>query len=267
MQSAKFEIFLKEGYNGGMKYFWILMGLIGVGAAGPCFAAKLPGAIKPAELEILVQKVGFGSASRLLRSAETYPLWAGIKVGLELPVTPAGGMGEYGDGKGTIGSILVGPRIYLCKGLSDGFEITFNFFQPQMLNTPATFGSILKYNFATEDRNWASLSAYLGYTSVSAFTSSKANELSASIAYSGTDLELGAYASRDYVNFKPYAGLGVLVAQGQILPELAASQTSAWQGTIHLFMGSEFEWPINFTAQLDFMNLALMGSMAFSFKF
>lgn len=236
-------------------------------APKPLWASKLAGGLKPAEVENIIQKVGFGSASRLMRSAETYPLWAGIKVGLELPVTPAAGMSDYGDGNGTIGSILVGPRIYLCKGLADGFEITFNFFQPQMLNTPASFGTILKYNFATEDKNWASVSTFFGYTSVSAFSSSKGSELKPTIAYNGTDIELGVYASRNYIKMKPYAGLGVLLAQGQILPELTVSESSAWQGTIHLFMGSEFEWPMNFTAQLDFMNLAVMGSLAFTFKF
>ncbi|MFM8269462.1 MAG: hypothetical protein ACKN9V_04665, partial [Pseudomonadota bacterium] len=165
--------------------------------------AKLGAGLKPAEVENIVQKVGFGSASRLMRSAETYPMWAGIKVGLELPITPAGGLGDYGDGKGTIGGVLLGPRLYLCKGLADGFEITFNFFKPQMLNTPGTFGAILKYNFVGEEQNWATTSVYLGYTSVSAFNSSKSPELNPVIAYNGTDLELGIYASRDYVKLKP----------------------------------------------------------------
>jgi hypothetical protein len=229
--------------------------------------AKLGGGLKPAEVENIVQKVGFGSVSRLMRSAETYPIWAGIKVGLELPITPAGGIGDYGDGKGTIGGVLLGPRLYLCKGLADGFEITFNFFKPQMLNTPGTFGAILKYNFVTEEQNWATSSIYVGYTSVSSFNSSKSSELNPVIAYNGTDIEFGAYASKDYVKLKPYAGLGVLLANGEIDPELVVSQASAWQGTIHLFVGSEFEWPMNFTAQLDFMNLAMMGSLAFTFKF
>jgi|694.fasta_scaffold80588_2 hypothetical protein len=231
------------------------------------WGAKLGGQLKPAEVENIIQKVGFGSVSRVLRSAETYPLWAGIKVGLELPITPAGGIGSYGDGQGTIGGVLFGPRLYFCKGLEDGFEITFNFFQAQMLNTPATFGAILKYNFIGEDQSWATLSTYLGYTSVSAFTSSLGNELNPTIAYNGTDLEVGIYASRDYVKLKPYAGMAVLLAKGQIQPELTVSQSSAWQGTIHLFVGSEFEWPMNFTAQLDFMNLAMMGSLGFAFKF
>ena len=231
------------------------------------FGAKLGGQLKPAEVEIIIQKVGFGSASRLLRSAETYPLWAGIKVGLELPITPSAGLGDYGDGKGTIGGVLLGPRLYLCKGLSDGFEITFNFFKPQMLNTPGTFGAILKYNFVTEERAVATASAYAAYTSVSSFTSSKSAEVTPKVAYEGTDIEGGVVFSKDYFKLRPYAGLGVLLAQGEILPELVVSQNSAWQGTIHLFLGSEFEWPMNFTAQIDFMNLALMGSLGFAFKF
>jgi len=230
-------------------------------------AAKLGGQLKPAEVETIIQKVGFGSASRLLRSAETYPIWTGLKVGLELPITPSAGLGDYGDGKGTIGGVLLGPRLYLCKGLADGFEITFNFFKPQMLNTPGTFGAILKYNFIMEDRAVATASAYVAYTSVSSFTSSKASELKPVVAYEGTDIEGGLVVSRDYFKLKPYAGLGVLMAHGEILPELVVSQNSAWQGTIHLFLGSEFEWPMNFTAQLDLMNLALMGSLGFSFKF
>lgn len=256
----------KARYNEKMKWVQILGLLIGLNSTF-LWGAKLGGNLKPAEVENIIQKVGFGSASRLLRSAETYPLWAGIKVGLELPVTPSAGLSEYGDGKSTIGGVMVGPRIYLCKGLSDGFEITFNFFQPQMLNTPATFGTIIKYNFATEDKNWAAMSTYFGYTGVSAFTSSKSSELNPTIAYSGTDIELGVYASRNYIKLKPYAGVGVLLAQGQIDPSLVQSISSAWQGTIHLFLGSEFEWPVNFTAQLDFMNLAVMGSAAFTFKF
>lgn len=231
------------------------------------WAAKLGGGLRPAEVQNIVQRVGFGSAGRLMRSAEAYPSWAGIKVGLELPITPSGGIGEYGDGKGTIGGVLLGPRLYLCKGLADGFEIIFNFFKPQMLNTPGTFGAILKYNFVNEEKSWATSSVYVGYTSVSSFTSSKSAELSPVIAYNGTDIEIGAYSSRDYVKLKPYAGIGVLLANGSIDPELVVSESSAWQGTLHLFVGSEFEWPVNFTAQLDFMNLSMMGSLAFGFKF
>ncbi|NBX83296.1 hypothetical protein EBQ90_09435 [bacterium] len=230
-------------------------------------AAKLSGQLKPAEIQTLVQKVGFGSASRLLRSAETYPLWAGMKIGLELPITPSGGLAEYGDGMGTIGGLLMGPRLYLCKGLSDGFEITFNFFKPEMLNTPGTLGAILKYNFLTEERAIATISAFAAYTTVNSFTSSQSDELNPVIAYSGADFEVGVYGSKDYVKFKPYGGVGVLMAQGTVIPELAVSQNSAWQGTIHLFVGSEFEWPMNFSAQVDFMNLAMMGSLGWAFKF
>lgn len=231
------------------------------------WGAKLGGQLKPAEVQLIIQKVGFGSASRLMRSAEAYPAWAGLKVGLELPITPAGGIGDYGDGKGTIGGVLLGPRLYLSKGLADGFEITFNFFQPLMLNTPGTFGAVLKYCFLTEETAIATTAAYLGYTSVSSFTSSLGSELSPTVAYKGTDLEAGMLISRDYVKLKPYAGLGVLFAKGEIDPELTVAENSMWQGTLHLFLGSEFEWPVNFTAQIDFMNLSMMGSLAFAFKF
>ncbi|NBT59977.1 hypothetical protein EBT16_14475, partial [bacterium] len=72
---------------------WTRLGLLVVLilSSRSTWGAKLPGALKPAEVENIVQKVGFGSASRLMRSAEAYPIWAGLKVGLELPITPAGG--------------------------------------------------------------------------------------------------------------------------------------------------------------------------------
>ena len=120
-----------------------------------------------------------------------------------------------------------------------------------------SIGCILKYTFYTERENWVSAAMYLAYTGVSAFKES----------YKGSDIEFGAYFSKDYVRLKPFLGAGLLFARGEVDPLYVLSKNSGWQSTVHFFLGLEFELPINFTAQLDLMNLSPAGSILLAKRF
>lgn len=226
-------------------------------------ASRLPGRLSPAEVEKAIRVIGFGSASRVMRSAEAYDSWPGMKFGFELPFVSSNGLAEDGDAKGTVPGVVFSPRLYLAKGLFNGFEVVLNFFKEDMVATPGTFGALFKYTYKDETTEWASMAAYMAITSISAYHGS----VLGAGGYNGKDFEVGTYLSKDYVRLKPYAGLGVLFAEGEITSNLVTETNSDWEATIHLFGGIEFNWPVNLTVQLDFMNLTMMGSLMFGYVF
>lgn len=227
------------------------------------FATRLPGLMAPAELEKTIRVIGYGSTSRVMRSAESYNLWPGMKFGFELPFVNSNGLADDGDGKGTVPGIVFSPRLYIAKGLLDNFEMILNFFKEDMVATPGTFGAIFKYTYHSETTEWASMAAFVGLTSVSAYHGS----ILGGGGYNGKNIEVGTYLSKDYVRFKPYGGLGVLFAEGTVAQMNAKENVSDWEGTVHLFAGIEFIWPVNLTLQIDFMNLTAMGSLMFGYVF
>lgn len=216
-------------------------------------AATLPTGLSGPEIDAIVQKVGQRSASKLLRPADALPLWPGIKLGVELNFVPVGNAGSSGNQDGSVPSFIFMPRVYLAKGLSTGIDLVLNFAPAGMLSPVGTFGGMLKYSIYEEKQHWAGLAAYAGYTSVTGFDSN----------YSGSDLELGAVATKDYVRVRPYLGLGFLVAKGTIGTAFVKDPENdgSMQATLHSFLGAEFHYPVDVTVQIDLMNLSLMGTV------
>ncbi len=220
-------------------------------------AATLPKSLTRAEVDGVVSKMGFGGAARLMRSTETYDPFPGIKMGLEVGFIPTNELNTYGDLTGSIPSVTPSPRFYLAKGLFNGTEIILNFFSPDIIDSLATIGGILKWNFYKESESWFSSAAYLGYTRVSAFKGS----------YTGDDFELGIYASKDYVRVKPYAGGSLLFAHGTVPIENAVSSNTAWESTLRLFLGLEIEMLANLTIQAELIRFSPAASVLVAAKF
>jgi hypothetical protein len=185
-----------------------------------------------------------GGAVRALRSAESYPTWPGIKVGAEITLLPAGALSALGDQTGSAGGFLPMPRLYLAKGFFERLELIASFL-PLGLNTVEGGGILVKWTFITEKEKWFSLASIVGLTGVSAFNGE----------FLGTNMELGILVSKDYVRAKPFAGGSFLFARGKVplAAALGANETGTLVGT-HLFIGAEFELPVNFTLQVDLFN-------------
>jgi hypothetical protein len=222
-------------------------------------AVSLPGSLSSGDIDQIVQLIGEGSVTKILRSAEPMKeFFPGIKLGVEFNLVVPENMQTFGDGTGSIPGFIPQPRFYLAKSLPWNFEIIFSFFPTQLANTIATWGGILKWTFYDEQRTFLSAAAYVGYTSIQAFNSN----------YKGSDIEVGVYASKDYVRFKPYAGLGLLFAHGSINPAYARSSiVDSSQSTLHPFLGAEFILPVDITAQFDLLNLSPRASISFGKAF
>lgn len=223
----------------------------------PNFAATLPGGLSRTDVDGVVSKVGFGGATRLMRSTEAYESFPGIKLGMEFGFIPTDDLNAYGDKRGSVPSVMPAPRFYLAKGLFSDLELIFNFFSPNIVDTISTVGGILKWNFYKESESWLSSAAYVGYTRVSAF---KGN-------YSGDDFEMGVYASKDYVRIKPYMGASLLFAHGTLPVENTSTSNTAWESTVRMFLGMEVELLVNLTFQAEMVRLSPAGSMLVAAKF
>src|SRR5438874_1373516 len=89
-------------------------------------AANLPSGLAGTEIENIVQTIGFGSVTRLLRSAEAYPSWPGVKLGTEVALSGTKELSTYGDRNGGVPEMNVLPRLYLAKGLFRDLEVIFS---------------------------------------------------------------------------------------------------------------------------------------------
>jgi hypothetical protein len=205
----------------------------------------LPGALSTAEIDRIAKLVAMGGAVRLLRSAESYPLWPGVKIGAEITLFPGDRLADLGNGLGSVSSFLPMPRVYFAKGLIEDVEIVASFF-PFNLNTVNGGGAIAKWTFVHERENWVTVAGIFGVTAINAFQDE----------FQGANLELGAVVSKDFVTVKPYAGASLMFARGKVLSSLAAStsETSALLGT-HFYLGAEVAFPVSLAVQLDLINL------------
>lgn len=220
-------------------------------------AGSFPNAISASEFDRIVEILGYGGATRIMRSAEPYYSFPGFKLGVEIAFTPASDINQMGDGTGTLPGLIIAPRVFMAKGLFSDMELIFSFFSNKFFDTLVSVGSILKYTFYSEKQSWVSAAAFLGYTGSSGFKGD----------FKGTNLEFGAYFSKDYVRLKPYLGAALLLARGEIPQTAAIEKFSGWASTIHFFLGIEFEFPVNVTVQLDMMNLSPSGSLFIGKRF
>jgi len=235
-----------------------LLALLLAFAAVRVLAANLPGGLVPAEIDAVTQSIGFSATSRLLRSAETYPSWPGAKLGMELAVAPSRGIGGLGNGTGSIPSAHLVPRFFIAKGLFTDIELVLSFFPMLGPTGFKSMGGFLKWSYHRESTTWLASAAYFGYTSITAYNGD----------YEGSNAEFGTVFSKDLVRLKPFAGGGILFAQGTVARTLAAtSARSSLQATLHLFLGAELEFPVNVTFQFDLMNLVPMATLSVAKKF
>lgn len=223
----------------------------------PLPAATISHSITPTEFDRMLEILGYGGVTRLMRSADAYPSFPGFKLGVEIALTPTRGINDMGDGTGTLPGMILAPRIYMAKGLFSNLEIIFSFFSNKFLDSLTSIGSILKYTFYSERTNFVSAALFMGYTSSSGFETT----------WKGSNIEFGAYFSKDYVRLKPFLGASLLFAHGEIPVAYAIDKNSGWQSTVHFFLGLEFDFPLNITVQLDMMNLAPSGTLLLGRRF
>ncbi len=243
----------RVSYNFPVKRLALTLSLM----AGISFGETLPTGMSEADVAQATRFLAMSGTTRLLRSAEAYASWPGIKMGVEITVVPSGRLSTLGNANGSVGGILPIPRVYFTKGWMEEFEFTLSFFPPT-LNTLTSVGGILKWAFLKESQRWMSVAGIAGITSVRAFQTE----------FEGINMEVGAVASKDYVRIKPYGGASLMLAQGKVTPAVAlgASETGALLG-LHLFLGVEFDLPFNLTVQIDRINADLSGTFFVGKKF
>ncbi len=219
-----------------------------------CLGANLPSSLRTAEVSEITRTIGFHGSTRLLRSGDVYESWPGIKFGFEVMFIAERGINGFGDKNGTLPPFSPTPRFYLSKGLINDTELSINFFPKTEVNPITSFGGLFKYSFFQERYYWLSASLYTAFTRLIAFNNNE---------FSSSNFEVGAVLSRDYVRIKPYLGIGMLAARGSVKANKTStgSEISQWEYTLHISIGSEIFLPLTLTAQLDFFNLSIGGSI------
>ena len=144
----------------------------------PLLAGTLPSGVSNSEFDRIVEVLGYGSVTRLMRSAESYESFPGVKLGVEFALTPTRDINSMGDATGTLPGMVIAPRIFIAKGLFENAELVFSFFTNKFFDTLVTFGSIFKYTFYSERQSWVSAALFVGDTGSSGFTNTfKSNNI------------------------------------------------------------------------------------------
>lgn len=226
--------------------------------ARPAEGATLPGLLSPDEVGTVVSELGASGVTRLMRAADEYPqFFPGMKLGLQFDLFFPGNLDQLGAKNGSVPGFIPQPRLYLSKGLFMGLELILSFFPSSVMGTLGSTGFILKWSFYKEEERDLSVAAFAGYTSLSGFSNT----------YSGTTLETGFYFSKDFVRLVPYMGMAGIHASGEVPQGLASGSNSASALVIHSFLGCEFNFPVNITAQIDLFNITPRMGIFFGKKF
>lgn len=218
---------------------------------------QLPTGISPDDLNPLIKTLALGNVIKLLRSAEPYPSFPGLKISLETTLIHSGNLNEMGDGSASLPMIIPSPRIIITKGLGKDLETSMTLSTQSLLQTMASVGLLGKWTFLHERDSIASGALFLSYTQLSGFKDT----------FKGKDFEIGLVVSRDYVRIKPYVGLGLLLASGTVSKSVSPLAQQETVFSPHLFVGTEIELPMNVALQLDFTDLVPTGSLSLGYRF
>jgi hypothetical protein len=235
------------------KFFIVLVLFLAV----PATAVRLPRRVTLDEFQTLISTLAFGHATKVMRSAETYPSLPGLKIALETPLVYSGKLQELGDGSASLPIVIPAPRLTITKGLGYDLEASFNISTQELLETMASLGFLAKWTFLDEKDSFFSSSIFASYTRLNGFNNT----------FSGSDFEVGVLASQDWVRIKPYVGLGLLLASAKVAPSISPSNQTGSAFSPHLFLGVEIELVMNMTFQMDFTSLVPNGSLALGYRF
>jgi len=233
----------------------ILLTLIGMTQHSA--AARLPKGISPDELNTLIGTLGFGNATRVMRSAEAYPTFPGLKLSLETTLVPSGAISELGNNSASLPVLIPSPKLNITKGLGRGLEASLNISTESILDTMGTVGFLGKWTYLEEKDSFATAALFLSFTKLSGFKES----------FKGSDFELGVLASKDFVRLKPFVGFGLLLANATVTKTISPQVQNGTVLRPHLFLGGEIELPMNITFQIDFAGLSPSGSFSLGYQF
>jgi hypothetical protein len=220
-------------------------------------AARLPRGISADDLGTLIQTLGMGNATRVMRSAEAYPTLPGLKISLETALVPSGSLSELGNNSASLPVLIPSPKLNITKGLGRGLEASLNISTESILDTMGTVGFLGKWTYLEEKDSFATAALFLSFTKLSGFKES----------FKGSDFELGVLASKDFVRLKPFVGLGLLLANATVTKTISPQVQNGTVLRPHLFLGGEIELPMNITFQIDFAGLSPSGSFSLGYQF
>src|SRR5579859_5584655 len=110
-----------------MKRIFLLGAFLALVNCSVLRAASFPVNLTSLEVNRITQVIGLGSATRLLRSADPYEIFPGIKIGMEMALVPSNEINTLGNGGGSLPGINPTPRFYFAKGLFLDLDLVFSF--------------------------------------------------------------------------------------------------------------------------------------------
>ncbi len=223
----------------------------------PIFAIKLPVGLTKTELKTLIETLAFGNVTRVMRSAEAYPIFPGVKISFETTLVHSGNLNDLGNGSASFPIVIPSPRLNITKGLGMGLETAINLSSQEVLQTMATLGFLGKWTYLEERDSFATSAVFINYTRLNGFNDS----------FSGDEFEIGVMASKDFVRLKPYIGLGLLFATATVSKTVSPLEQSGSSLAPHLLIGTEIELPMNIAFQIDFTQQVPSGSFSLGYRF
>lgn len=212
--------------------------------------ARIPTGLSQSDIDRLIEYLGPPATTRLLRSADAYDVFPGLRFAVEVSFLPTGEINDLGDKNGTFAGLNPTPRFSFSKGIGYGLEFQLNYFPENIMNVLSSMGGSVKWMIIDERESEFSGSVYGAYTNLSGFEQS----------FTGRNIELGAVFSKDFVRLRPFAGAGLIFSTGKVASNFAvrSNERDGTHYTVHSYLGCEILLPMNVTVEIDMMNLSPM---------
>lgn len=221
------------------------------------FAIQLPKGIEEEDFTPLIRTLSLSHTTKVLRSAEAYPLYPGLKLSLETTFVNSAKLSEMGNDTSSLPIVIPSTRLNITKGLGSGVEAQFNLSTQALLKTISSIGFLAKWMLIDQKESFASGSVFASFTKLNGFNDD----------FNSTNFELGFYMSQDYVRIKPYLGMGLILANATVSRSVSPQIQNGSVFSPHLFLGTEIELPMNVAVQLDFTELTPTGSISLGYHF
>ncbi len=207
-----------------------------------CDALSLPKNLSNIDGRKLSTRFGFQSIQRVNGPANSVGVSPGLFPGVELLfiIPPDENLGEGGQ----LTAFMPVPRLFVTKGFPYAIDVQLHFFPWFIMPQYHSYGGSVKWTALTEENFYTHLAVKGGVT-WAGFVSNGVSTLT------GT---LNVLASRDFVMFMPYVGIGAVYTMTSVKKEFMEElrDMDFSKLGLHAFLGLQVRLAVTFNIELGY---------------
>ena len=221
-------------------------------------AAQLSSDLDENEIKEALKILAWGSNHKTFSAHGVVNANLGLDLGLEASFLVRQGLNELGDGTGVAPNIVPVPKLWMSWDLPSGINVSSSFSPGFWYGGVSAFGLAGQWNFWRQ--NQVTATAILSYTFASSFNGDIVSHTPS----------LRVNISKDLGVWQPFAGLGLVSANGSLKEELTSAGTDAGPYTAaatHLVAGFRLDLLAQLVFQVDLIGTRPSFGVLYSHRF